>query len=47
MKSAATTARGAIAEDLLNTYLGKLQSDLGVSVNETALRQASGGGNEF
>lgn len=47
MKSAATTARGAIAEDILNLYLSRLQSDLGVSINEAALRQASGGSNEY
>ena len=47
MKSAATTARNALAEDLVTQYLAKLQSDLGVSVSETALRQASGGSNEF
>lgn len=47
MKSAAANSRAAIAEDLVNQYLGKLQSDLGVTVNEAALRQATGANNEY
>jgi peptidyl-prolyl cis-trans isomerase D len=35
--------RNALSEDLLNQYLARLQSDLGASVNQSALAQAIGG----
>ncbi len=34
----------ALGEDLLTQYVAKLQADLGVSVNQNALRNATGGG---
>lgn len=33
----------SVSEDILAQYVGKLQADLGVSVNETAFRNATGG----
>ena len=33
----------SISEDLLAQYVGKLQNDLGVQVNQAALRNATGG----
>ncbi|MGX1788943.1 SurA N-terminal domain-containing protein [Bosea sp. NPDC055332] len=35
----------SISEDILAQYVGKLQSDLGVQVNQAALRNATGGQN--
>ncbi len=36
--------RVALGDDILSAYVARLQSDLGVSINEAALRQAVGGG---
>ena len=35
----------SISEDLLAQYVGKLQNDLGVQINQAALRNATGGQN--
>ena len=35
----------SISEDLLAQYVGKLQNDLGVQLNQAALRNATGGQN--
>ncbi|WID97040.1 hypothetical protein QO058_01780 [Bosea vestrisii] len=35
----------SISEDILAQYVGKLQNDLGVQVNQAALRNATGGQN--
>jgi peptidyl-prolyl cis-trans isomerase D len=35
----------SLADDLIGQYLVRLQSDLGVSINETALRQVVGAEN--
>jgi peptidyl-prolyl cis-trans isomerase D len=40
----AQTTISALGEDLLTQYVAKLQADLGVSINQAALRNATGGG---
>ncbi|AMJ60114.1 peptidylprolyl isomerase [Bosea sp. PAMC 26642] len=39
----ATRLGASVSEDILSQYVGKLQADLGVSINETAFRNATGG----
>ena len=39
----ATRLGASVSEDILTQYVGKRQADLGVSVNDTAFRNATGG----
>jgi len=43
-KRFAEALRRAFADDLLGQYLARLQTDVGVNINENALRQVTGGG---
>jgi len=38
--------RARYTEDLIAEYLGRLQSEIGVSINQSALNQVSGGGTQ-
>ncbi len=39
--------RNAMTEDILAQYVARVQDELGVSINETAVRSVVGGGNEL
>ncbi|MDB5651889.1 MAG: Peptidylprolyl isomerase, partial [Hyphomicrobiales bacterium] len=45
-KAVSTQLSTAYSDDILNQYLAKLQSDLGVSINQAALNLAVGGGGD-
>ena len=38
--------KSRIAEDLIAQYVARLESDIGVSINQSALSQVSGGGSQ-
>lgn len=44
LKSIQDRLKAAMGEDMLNQYVTRLQNDLGVSINEAAVRMAVGGG---
>jgi hypothetical protein len=37
--------KNALSQDILNQYIVQLQSDLGTTINQGALRQVAGGAN--
>lgn len=39
-----TTLQNSFADDIIGEYIGRLENDLGVSINQTALNQVIGGG---
>jgi peptidyl-prolyl cis-trans isomerase D len=38
--------RARMADDLVSQYLARLESDIGVTINQSAVDQAVGGGNQ-
>lgn len=47
LKAVEDRLKPALAEDILAQYVARLQSDLGVSINEAAVRMAVGGGDNI
>jgi peptidyl-prolyl cis-trans isomerase D len=43
-KQLSTTLQNSYADDIIGEYIGKLEADLGVSINQQALNQVVGGG---
>ncbi len=43
-KQLSSTLQNSYADDLIGEYLGKLQADIGISINQQALNQVIGGG---
>ncbi len=43
-KQLSTTLQNSYADDIIGEYIGKLEADLGVSINQQALSQVIGGG---
>ena len=41
-KQMADSIRGALGDNVLGEYLTRLQTDLGISLNETGMNQATG-----
>lgn len=45
-KALASTLQNSYADDIISEYIARLESDLGVNINQTALNQVIGGGAE-
>jgi peptidyl-prolyl cis-trans isomerase D len=42
-QNAETQLRNGMSDDLINQYIAQVRQDLGVTINQQALRQATGG----
>ena len=45
-KAIADTLRNSYGEDIVTEYVGRLENDFGVTVNQSAYNQAIGGGTQ-
>ena len=43
-KQLSSTLQNSYADDIIGEYLGKIQADIGISINQQALSQVIGGG---
>ena len=43
-KQLSTTLQNSYADDIIGEYIGRIENDLGVNINQTALNQVIGGG---